>query len=84
MKLWISNLPPDKSDDDVREFIRRYTQVEIDSMARIAGDGTRPGVLLEIHSATEVMLIGMQRRLNRIYWDHHEISVQVMNFSDQG
>jgi hypothetical protein len=83
MKLWISNLPPDKSDDDVRAFVRKYTQVEIGSMVRIAGDGSRPGVLVEIVDATELMLMGMQRRLDRMYWDLHKLGVQVMTFSEQ-
>ena len=40
MKLWISNLPPNKSDENVRAFVRKYTEVEIDAMTRIDGDGS--------------------------------------------
>jgi hypothetical protein len=84
MKLWISNLPPNKSDEEVRAFVRKYTEVEIDAMTRIDGDGSRPGVLIEIDGATQLMLLGMQRRLHRMYWDQHELSVQIMSFADQG
>ncbi|MFM0069312.1 RNA recognition motif domain-containing protein [Paraburkholderia aspalathi] len=34
MKLWISNLPLNRSDEDIRAFVRKYTEVEIDAMAR--------------------------------------------------
>ena len=84
MKLWISNLPPNKSDEDVRAFVRKYTEVEIDAMTRIDSDGSRPGVLIEIDGATQLTLLGMQRRLHRMYWDQHELTVQIMTFSDQG
>jgi hypothetical protein len=39
MKLWIGNLPPNKSDEDVRAFVRKYTEVEIDAMTRIEAMG---------------------------------------------
>lgn len=84
MKLWISNLPPETSDDELRAFVRKYTEVEIDSLTRIDGDGSHPGVLIGIDHASEVMLMGMQRRLDRMYWNLHRLSVQVMSFSDNG
>jgi hypothetical protein len=84
MKLWISNVPPNKSDDDVRAFLRKYTEVEIDAMTRIEGDGSRPGVLIDINGATRLTLLAMQRRLHQLYWDEHELAVHIMSFSDQG
>lgn len=84
MKLWISNLPPNKSDEDIRAFVRKYTEVEVDAMTRIDGDGSRSGVLIEIGGATQLMLSAMQTRLNQMYWDQHEITVHIMSFSDQG
>jgi hypothetical protein len=84
MKLWISNLPPEKSDEDVRAFVRKYTQVEIDAIVRIDGDASRPGVLIEIFGATELMLTGVKHRLDRMYWDQHELAVHILSFSDQG
>jgi hypothetical protein len=84
MKLWISNLPPDKRDDDVRGFVRKYTQVEIGAMTRIEGDGSRPGVLVEIDGASVMLLTGMQRRLHRMCWEQHPLDVHLMSFADQG
>jgi hypothetical protein len=84
MKLWINNLPPHKSDEDVREFVRKYTRVEISAMFRIDDGGASPGVLLEIEGASGVLLMGMQRRLHRMYWDLHALAVQVMSFADRG
>jgi hypothetical protein len=84
MKLWISNLPPNKSDDDVRAFVRKYTEVEIDAMTRIEGDGSRPGLLIDINGATRLTLLAMQRHLHQLYWDQHELAVHIMSFSDQG
>jgi hypothetical protein len=84
MKLWISNLPPNKSDEDVHVFVRKYAQVEIDAMTRIDGDGSRPGVLIDIGGPTQLMLSGIQGRLNQMLWDQHELAVHIMSFADQG
>jgi hypothetical protein len=84
MKLWISNLPPNKSDEDVRAFVRKYAQVEIDALTRIDGDGSRPGVLIQIGSAPELMLAGIKYRLDKMYWDQHELAVYILSFADRG
>jgi RNA recognition motif-containing protein len=84
MKLWIGNLPLNKNDEDIRAFVRKYTHVEIVAITRVDGDGSRPGVLIEIGGATQLMLSGMQTRLNQMYWDQHELTVHIMSFSDHG
>jgi hypothetical protein len=56
--------------------------VDLDVSA-IDGDGSRPGVLIEIGEATQLMLSGMQRRLHQMYWDRQELPVHIMTFSDQ-
>jgi len=84
MKLWINNLPPHKSDEDVRAFVRKYTRIEISAMTRIDDDGASPGVLLEIAGASGVLLMGMQNRLHRMYWEQRALAVQVMSFADRG
>ncbi|KJK17219.1 hypothetical protein UB46_35540 [Burkholderiaceae bacterium 16] len=84
MKLWIGNLPPNKSDEDVRAFVRKYTRIELDAMTRIHGDGSRPGVLIEIGGANQLLLLGMQRRLHQMSWDQHLLTVHIMFFSNQG
>lgn len=82
MKLWISNLAPETSDDDLRTFMRKYTQVEIDSLTRIEGDGTRPGVLIGIDGASQSLMTEMQHRLHGMYWNQRHLVVQIMSFSD--
>ncbi|SAL39913.1 hypothetical protein AWB64_04216 [Caballeronia sordidicola] len=82
MKLWISNLAPETSDDALREFMRKYTQVEIDSLTRIEGDGSRPGALVEVAGATQALLTEMQHRLHGMYWNQRRLVVQIMSFSD--
>jgi RNA recognition motif-containing protein len=83
MKLWIGNLPPDASDEDLRAFVHKYTQVEIVGLIHIDGDGSRPGVLIEIDGAGHMLLMQMQRRLHRMYWKGRQLAVQIMLFSDR-
>jgi hypothetical protein len=77
MKLWIGNLPSNKNDEDVRAFVQKCTQIEIDAITHFDRDGSRPGVLIEIGGATQLMLLCMQRRLHQTYWDQHELNVRV-------
>ena len=47
MQLWIGNLAPDTTDDELRELVRKYAKLEIARIAREEGDGSRPGAVLE-------------------------------------
>ncbi|CAN0627278.1 RNA-binding protein [Burkholderia multivorans] len=82
MRLWIGNLPPDTSDDDLRAFVHKYIQVELGSMTHVDVDGDKPGFLVEVHGAEHTLLAEMQRRLHDVYWKGYQISVHVMLFSE--
>jgi hypothetical protein len=77
MKLWLANLDPDTTDDELRELIRKYTKLEPARITREAGDGSRPGAVLEFEGADREVLYEAQRRLNGLFWKNRTLTASV-------
>jgi RNA recognition motif-containing protein len=76
-KLWIGNIDPDATDDELRELVRRYTRLEVTRLTREPGDGSRPGAVLEFDQGDREALYEAQRRLNGMYWKNRTLAVSV-------
>ena len=47
MKLWIGNIAPGTSDEEVRELVKKYApSLECSAIQRVDGDGSRPAAML--------------------------------------
>ncbi len=77
MKLWIGNLDPQTTDQELAEFIAKYTKLEIASVVRHPGDGSRPAVMLELKGDDLVALDEAQRRLHGMYWKNRALHVAI-------
>jgi hypothetical protein len=77
MKLWIANLDPQTTDDELRAFVRKYTALEVTGITRIPGDGSRPGAMLEFDGSDLAALDRAQRRLHGMYWKNRALTVDV-------
>lgn len=77
MKLWIGNLDPQTTDDELREFVGKYTKLEITGLVRHPGDGSRPAVMLELAGGDIVALDAAQRRLHGMYWKNRQLHVAI-------
>jgi len=68
MKLWIANLAPGTTDDEIKAFVKKYgPELECTSIQREEGDGSRPAAALEF-SGTSKALGNLNLRLNGMYW----------------
>jgi RNA recognition motif-containing protein len=74
MELWLGNLDSSATDDDVRELVRKYSKLQVTALRREAGDGSRPGVVLEFAEADAEALYNAQRRLHGLYWKGRAIT----------
>jgi len=83
MKLWIGNLNPETTDEELRELIGKYTKLEISTLTRVPGDGSLPAALLELERADDAALSETQRRLHGIYWKDRALNVEVVLFTDR-
>jgi hypothetical protein len=77
MKLWIGNIAPDASDDDLRALLDKYGSVTVQALERIPGDGSRPAAILDI-AATSEQMFQITQRLNGMYWKGRSLTVQAM------
>ena len=68
MKLWIANIAPGTTDDEIRAFVKKYgPELECISIQREEGDGSRPAAGIEF-TGTSVALGNLSLRLNGMYW----------------
>jgi len=69
MKLWIANIAPDTSDEEIREFVTKYApDLECGNIQRVDGDGSRPAALLDCANAPYGLVEKASTRLNGMYW----------------
>ena len=52
MKLWIGNIDPQTSDDDLRELLKKYTKFTITNIVRHPATARRPAVMLELEATS--------------------------------
>ena len=77
MKLWIGNLDPQTSDDELRNFLGKYTKLKVVNIVRHPGDGTRPAAMLELEGGDITTLDAAQRRLHGMYWKNRALHVAI-------
>ena len=77
MKLWMGNIAPGTSDDELRALIEKYGGGELLSVQHVAGDGPRPAAILDIAATTETMF-RLTERLNGMHWKGRSLTVQSM------
>ena len=75
-KLWIGNMAPDTSDEEIRAFVTKYAPtLEIKAIQRVEGDGTRPGASIEFVDTPYGSVEKISMRLHGMYWKGHELVV---------
>ena len=79
MKLWIGNIAPDTTDDEVRSFVKKYApDLECTKIQRVDGDGSRPAAVLEFANPPLGALENVSMRLNGMYWKNRSLLVQTV------
>jgi RNA recognition motif-containing protein len=77
--LWVGNVDTSATDDEIREFLVRYGFPEYDAIEHIAGDGSRPAVLITFNDAPPQALRNLGDRIQDMFWKNRKIHVQVMD-----
>jgi hypothetical protein len=77
MKLWMGNMAPDTSDEEIKELVKKYApDMTCTSIQRVEGTGSRPGAMLELAGGGMGAIENLSRRLNGIYWKQRELVCQ--------
>jgi RNA recognition motif-containing protein len=79
-KLWIGNMAPDTSDEEIRAFVKKYApDLEIKAIQRVDGDGSRPGASIEFVDTPYGSVEKISMRLHGMYWKGRELMVQTLS-----
>jgi RNA recognition motif-containing protein len=79
MKLWIGNIAPDTSDDEIRDFIKKYApDLECKKIQRVEGDGSRPAASIEFVDTPYGSVEKISLRLHGMHWKGRELFVQTI------
>jgi hypothetical protein len=76
MKLWMGNIAPGTSEEEVKAFLAKYGMPAVISVQQVADEGI-PAAVVEVAGAPEE-LQRITARLNGMYWKGRSLTVQPM------
>jgi len=79
-RLWIANIAPDTTDEELKAFVVKYSgePIECTEIQRVDGDGSRPAVLMTITGKKFDTLGKLALRLNGMYWKGRSLGCSTM------
>ncbi len=80
-RLWIGNIAPGTSDDELKALLVKYGFPAFDAIQHVPGDGSRPAVLLTFEGADDSALRQLQGRVHNLFWKDRKLMVEVMSGS---
>jgi len=79
-KLWIGNIAPGTSDEEIRAFVKKYApDLECTKIQRVEGDGSRPAARLEFADTPYGSVEKISMRLHGMQWKERELFVQTLS-----
>jgi hypothetical protein len=76
--LWIGNIAPGTSDDELKALLVKYGFPAFDGIEHIPGDGSRPAVMLTFYQTDAMQLQQLQARVHNLFWKERRLNVSVM------
>jgi len=76
MNLWIGNLAPEVTDEDLKGFVGKYGCPAPERIERVPGDGSRPAAVLFFTASHDKAVYNAQLRLHDMYWKGRRLFVQ--------
>ena len=77
-KLWIGNIAPGTSDEELKALLVKYGFPAFDGIQRVDGDGSRPAAMVSFDSTAATDLQALQPRVEGLFWKNRRLNVQVM------
>jgi hypothetical protein len=77
MKLWIGNIAPGTTDEEIRGLLTKYApDLEVKNVQRVDGDGSRPAASIEFVDTPYGSVEKISMRLHGMHWKGRELFVQ--------
>jgi len=78
MKLWMGNIAPETSEEELRALLEKYGAPAVISVERVTEESSsRPAAIVDVAAATEQMQ-KLTQRLNGMYWKGRSLTVQTL------
>jgi len=75
MRVWIGNLPPETTAEEVKELLVKYGFPEPTGMEPVPGDGTRPGMSVDFEGVPAEGIRPLIERVDGLFWKDRQIVV---------
>lgn len=76
--LWIGNIPPDTSDEELKALLVKYGFPACDGIQHVPGDGSRPAAMVTFETTDMIVLQKLQTRMDNLFWKDRRLNVSVM------
>jgi hypothetical protein len=80
-QLWIGNIAPGTSDDEVKALLVKYGFPEFDEIQHVPGDGSRPAAMVTFQGTDPLTLQQLQPRIHSLFWKERRLNVSVISGS---
>jgi hypothetical protein len=78
-RLWIANIAPGTTDDELKELVKKYApDLECSAIQREEGTGSRPAALMTFTNKKFDSLGKLALRLNGMFWKGRTLSCSTM------
>jgi len=79
-RLWIVNIAPGTSDDELKALVAKYSSdpIECAEIQRVEGDGSRPSAMMTFTGKKFDTLGKLALRLNGMYWKGRPLGCSTM------
>jgi hypothetical protein len=77
-RLMLTNLAPDTSDDEIREFLGKYGFPPFDEIEHEPGDGSRPAVVLTFRAMEQSEMFNLQKRVHDMFWKQRRLAARIL------
>jgi hypothetical protein len=79
MRLWLGNMAPGTTDDEITAFLKKYApDLECTEIQHVEGDGSRPAAMIRFTGGTVEVLGNLAIRLNGMYWKGRSLGCNTM------
>ncbi len=79
MRLWIGNMAPGTTDDEIKTFLKKYSPgLECYEIEHVEGDGSHPAAIMRFTGGTPEMLGNLAIRLNGMYWKGRSLNCNTL------
>ena len=74
-RIWLGNIAPGTSDDELRDLFKKYApELECVEILHEEGTGVRPAALVSFQHKSFDSLGKLARRVNGLYWKERTLS----------